>query len=184
MKKKLLIILCCMTAMGLLVFSYVNEDEAYVNKNWELTSDQMKNITIKGISQDVDIYLQKGETNQLLLEGLMPVSFAEKLADFHPGNEEMVLDFATSMGISVAKISGDKLKMIVRTTDETNVEKLLVQINKGNVYIEQDKVFANSYELKTNQGVVSQPDQKSVTQGSIKVELGFGDITVNVFEEE
>lgn len=179
MKKKILLIAICITILGMFVLNYVSEEQISVSKNWELTSEQAKKITLKGISQDIDIYLEKSNTDQLLIEGKMPISFAEKLDTLNPDNQEMCLDFSTSLGFSVAKLNGDKLKMTIRITDEKNLKQLLVQMNKGNVNMEVPKAFAKTYKLKTNQGKIDQPDQQAVTHGLIKVELGFGNITVN-----
>ncbi|MCB5953376.1 DUF4097 family beta strand repeat-containing protein [Enterococcus sp. BWT-B8] len=178
MKKKMLLIVICVAVLGVFIFNYVSEDKISVNKEWDLTSEQVKNITLKGISQDIDIYIEKSDRNHLSIEGQMPVSFAEKLSTLNPNEQEICLDFSTSIGLSVAKLSGDKLRMTIYVTDEKNLEQLLVQMNKGNVNVNVPETFAKAYKLKTNQGKVNQPDQQKATQGLIKVELGFGDITV------
>ncbi|MGC6768773.1 hypothetical protein [Enterococcus sp. LJL51] len=179
MKKKLLLLIICTTVLGVFIFNYVSEEKTSVNKQWELTSEQVKNITLKGISQDIDIYLEKSSVNQLSIEGQMPVSFAEKLDKLNPDEQEMCLDFSTAIGLSVAKLNGDRLRMTIQVTDEKNLEQLLIQMNKGNVKMEVPEIFAKAYKLSTNQGKVNQPGQQKNTQGLIKVELGFGDITVS-----
>lgn len=179
MKKKIILVAICVAVLTIFILNYVNEEEVSVSKRWDLTSEQAQNITLKGISQDIDIYLEKGDHDWISIDGQLPVSFAEKLDNMNPDTQEMRLDFSTSIGLSVAKLNGDKLEMTICLSEEKNLEQLLVQMNKGNVNIEIPETFAKSYKLATNQGKVVQPDKQVVTEGSIKVELGFGNITIN-----
>lgn len=179
MKKKIAILVIGVVIAGIFYLNYVNEENTKVNKEWALTDEQVSNVVLKGISQDLNVILKKGDTNTVQVAGEMPVSFADKLKEIQPEKDKMLISFATEIGVSIAKNSKEKLTVTIQTTDTKLLKELNIKMNKGNVVVQVPNEFERRYELETNKGEVTNP--KSVKNNAdelIKVELGFGNIDI------
>ncbi|MGG5342424.1 hypothetical protein [Enterococcus sp. AZ192] len=179
MKKKLIVLVIGLIIAVAFYINYVNEENIKVSQKWELTDEQMSDISLKGISQDVLVILEQGDQNTIKISGEIPKSFGEKLKEIEPNKNKMLISFVTDIGVSVAKNSKEKLVVTVQSKDTKVLKKLNIQMNKGNVVVQVPKDFERSYDLETNQGQVnnSKKSKKNVTE-LIKVELGFGNIDI------
>lgn len=179
-RKKWLILVLCFVAAGVVLLSTMNEKTVEVEKSWALSEAQAANIAVKGLSQDMDIYVQQsvdGE-NEVTIEGSMPQSFADKTAEIVPGNDELSLSFVSDFGFSLAKFNSSKLKMTILLSDEDSLKNLIVQSNRGNVVLHVPDSFKRNYQLLTNSGKVTEPKQNYDVTEMVKIELGSGDIAI------
>ncbi|MFD1901096.1 hypothetical protein [Enterococcus termitis] len=179
MKKKIMVLVIgLIVAIGFYI-NYVNEENIKVSQQWDLTDEQMSDISLKGISQDVLVVLEQGDKNSVSITGEIPKSFGEKLKEIQPNKNKMLISFVTDIGVSVAKNSKEKLIVTVQSKNTDVLKKLNIQMNKGNVVVKVPNNFERNYDLVTNQGQVNNSKQnKQTSTGQIKVELGFGNIDI------
>lgn len=174
----MVLVIGLIVAIGFYI-NYVNEENIKVSQQWDLTDEQMSDISLKGISQDVLVVLEQGDKNSVSITGEIPKSFGEKLKEIQPNKNKMLISFVTDIGVSVAKNSKEKLIVTVQSKNTDVLKKLNIQMNKGNVVVKVPNNFERNYDLVTNQGQVNNSKQnKQTSTGQIKVELGFGNIDI------
>lgn len=179
-KKTYLIVIGCVLAVGVYLFQNMNEKTVPVSKTWELTDEEIANIHLVGLSQDLDIKVEKsqGSMNQVVMKGNLPKSYAERLATIAPEKDKLLISFVNGMGFSMGKISNQLLNITVYLSEESLLEELTVKSNRGDVTIHVPEGFERNYRLQTNNGNVTEPEVNYNVSKTITVELGFGDIKI------
>lgn len=179
-KKMFLIVIGCVLAVGFCLFQNMNEKTVPVSKTWELTDEEIANIQLVGLSQDLDIKVEKaqGQTNQVVLKGNLPKSYAERLSDIAPEKDKLLISFVKSLGFSIGKLSNQLLNITVYLSEENLLEELTVKSNRGDVTIHVPEGFKRNYRLQTNNGNVTEPEVNYDVSEIITVELGYGDIKI------
>lgn len=177
--KKYSIALGCIAVVSIFLMGYVNEPSKEVEKVWDLT-EGLSSIQVIGLSQDLNINIKNSENkeNKVLLKGEMPDSFAEKVEELEPSDDNLVLDFKNEIGLSVAKTTKQTINITIFLADQNYFEELIVKSNRGNVNITIPNNIDMKYQLLTNSGDVISPPEQADASKLLKVDLGFGDIIV------
>lgn len=179
-KKTILIAVGCLIAVGIYLFLNMNEKTVRVSKVWELTDEEAASIQLIGVSQNLDIKVQKseGDGSRVVLEGSLPKSYAEKLQKIKPEEDKLLITFVNNLGFSMGKLTNQMLNMTIYLSEESLLEDLTVKSNRGDVTLHVPKDFERKYRLMTNSGEITEPRNHYDVSELITIELGYGDIKV------
>lgn len=179
-KKKIVVLVGCILAIGVYIFCYINENAREVQKEWVLSDREVSRIEVIGLSQRLDLCVKKsdGRGNRVIVKGKMPESFADKVESLEPQKDSFVIDMMTSWGISIVKNTKDILNITIWLEDEELLKELAVRSNRGDVNLTVPEDFQAKYQLSTSYGEIEAPKEQKDTEKEVSIELGSGDITV------
>ncbi|WNS40765.1 hypothetical protein [Paenibacillus sp. MMS20-IR301] len=95
-----------------------------------------------------------------------------------PDAAGLTVSFVSDLGFSVAKFNDAQLTMNIYLADMSTLSRLVIQSNRGDVRLYVPEAFERKYQLLTNNGTVTGPGQEYDAPGTVKIELGSGDIEV------
>lgn len=185
-KKTTIILIGCILTVGIFLIFYMNENTIGIRKEWALSDEEISKVEMIGLSQNLNIIIKKSDEqgNRVIIEGNIPESFAEKIENLEPGKDSLSLNFVNLSGISIAKNVNESLEITICLEDEALMKELVVKSNKGDVNITIPKGYESGFLLSTGYGQIKAPEECMNVDRTIAVELGAGDITISVEEDE
>ncbi|EPI01855.1 hypothetical protein D920_00397 [Enterococcus faecalis 13-SD-W-01] len=185
MKKKILIILGILIALGGIFFSSVTGSQATerVNKTWVITEKKVNTIFVGSSFQNIDISIQETSNDKttVKVDGKITKDMKKKIQSISNENGELNLDFQKH-GLTLMAINDEKnpLKVTILLGRETTFKKIGVDSSLADINVEVPRNFNGIYKTKIDQDgkLKSIPESTEVSNSVISVSTSNGDISI------